>query len=54
MSDTVARELSETPLRAIQGSAHTDINTDALLLQIASLKEQLSKANAEKNYSKHK
>ena len=51
-SDTHARELSETLLREHQGSAHTDTNTNALLHEIAALKEQLNKVNAEKEMFK--
>ncbi|KAK1400955.1 hypothetical protein POM88_000560 [Heracleum sosnowskyi] len=45
-SDTQARELSETPLRAIEVSAHTDINT-ALLKQLADLQRKLQDTQAE-------
>ena len=47
MRDTHARELSELNRRDIQVSAHTDTNTENLLAQIADLKEQLAKSQAE-------
>ncbi|KAK1398062.1 hypothetical protein POM88_007925 [Heracleum sosnowskyi] len=45
-SETQARELSETPLRAIEVSAHTDTNT-ALLKQLADLQKKLQETQAE-------
>ncbi|KAK1369616.1 hypothetical protein POM88_035708 [Heracleum sosnowskyi] len=51
-SDTQAREVSETPLRAIEVSAHTDTNTALLLAQIASLQKQLMETQAEKDLLK--
>ncbi|KAK1401444.1 hypothetical protein POM88_001049 [Heracleum sosnowskyi] len=45
-SDTQARELSETPLRAIEVSAHTDTNT-ALLKQLADIQRKLQDTQAE-------
>ncbi|KAK1364988.1 hypothetical protein POM88_040549 [Heracleum sosnowskyi] len=51
-SDTQARELSETPLREIEVSAHTDTNTAYLLAQIAALQKQLQETQAEKEILK--
>ncbi|KAK1389145.1 hypothetical protein POM88_017323 [Heracleum sosnowskyi] len=51
-SDTQARELSETPLREIEVSAHTDTNTASLLAQIAALQKQLQETQAEKEILK--
>ncbi|KAK1356366.1 hypothetical protein POM88_049622 [Heracleum sosnowskyi] len=50
-SDTQARELSETPLREIEVSAHTDTNT-ALLNQLADLQRKLQETQAENNLLK--
>ncbi|KAK1397586.1 hypothetical protein POM88_007449 [Heracleum sosnowskyi] len=50
-SETQARELSETPLRAIEVSAHTDTNT-ALLNQLADLQRKLQETQAENNLLK--
>ncbi|KAK1396441.1 hypothetical protein POM88_006304 [Heracleum sosnowskyi] len=50
-SETQARELSETPLRAIEVSAHTDTNT-ALLNQLADLQRKLQETQAENNILK--
>ncbi|KAK1369763.1 hypothetical protein POM88_035855 [Heracleum sosnowskyi] len=50
-SDTQARELSETPLRAIEVSAHTDTNT-SLLNQLADLQRKLQETQAENNLLK--
>ncbi|KAK1357800.1 hypothetical protein POM88_051056 [Heracleum sosnowskyi] len=47
-SETQARELSETPLREIEVSAHIDTNTASLLAQIDALQKQLSETQAEK------
>ena len=52
LSETQARELSETPLREIEVSAHTDTNTALLLAQIADLKRELERANVEKDLLK--
>ncbi|KAK1387455.1 hypothetical protein POM88_015633 [Heracleum sosnowskyi] len=51
-SDTQARELSETPLREIEVSAHTDTNTALLLNQLAALQKQLQETQAENNLLK--
>ncbi|KAK1394240.1 hypothetical protein POM88_013296 [Heracleum sosnowskyi] len=50
-SETQARELSETPLRAIEVSAHTDTNT-ALLNQLVDLQRKLQETQAENNLLK--
>ncbi|KAK1373326.1 hypothetical protein POM88_029519 [Heracleum sosnowskyi] len=50
-SETQARELSETPLREIEVSAHTDTNT-ALLTQLADLQRKLQETQAENNLLK--
>ncbi|KAL8118982.1 hypothetical protein AgCh_016467 [Apium graveolens] len=47
LRETQARELSEPNTRDIQVSAHRDTNTENLLAQIAALKEQLAKSQAE-------
>ncbi|KAK1397204.1 hypothetical protein POM88_007067 [Heracleum sosnowskyi] len=51
-SDTQARELSETPLRAIEVSAHTDTNTAFLLNQLDDLQKKLRETQAENNLLK--
>ncbi|KAK1357390.1 hypothetical protein POM88_050646 [Heracleum sosnowskyi] len=51
-SETQARELSETPLRAIEVSAHTDTNTALLLNQLADLQRKLQETQAENNLLK--
>ena len=54
LSDTHAREQSETLLSDREVSAHTNINT-ALLAQISSLQQELERTKAENvHISKHK
>ncbi|KAK1357005.1 hypothetical protein POM88_050261 [Heracleum sosnowskyi] len=51
-SDTQAREVSETPSREIEMSAHNDTYTASLLAQIADLQKQLQQTQAEKEILK--
>ena len=46
LSETQAREASDTPMSETQVSAHTDTNT-ALLQQLTAMKQQLEATQAE-------
>ncbi|KAK1390320.1 hypothetical protein POM88_018498 [Heracleum sosnowskyi] len=51
-SETQAREVSETPSKEIEMSAHNDTYTASLLAQIANLQKQLQESQAEKDILK--